>query len=340
MKTFNPYLSIIVTSRNDTHRPDLKSRLHITIHRWSNLCKKYQLSTEYLMIEWNPPKDSPSLKEILREMPVHEYFKIRIITVSANIHQRIDSQNSLPLHQMIAKNVGIRRAKGKYLLCTNMDIFPDSLLVEEIAKKYLQPGFFYRANRCDIPENIYLMTDHELEIFSRNHIIRRLGMDARWPGLKVFKKNYIIYRYSIFKLFYPLLLVIKQIVMSKDKYNIAKIDKEASGDFTLMHKKDWLKIEGYYEFTGYPLHIDSLALVRATMLGIKQHIFKKEYCVYHIDHAGSWTEETAHTLQMKHPYLNWTDIEKLSILMKKGLFTYNKSEWGLLNENLPEEWIA
>lgn len=340
METFNPYLSIIVTSRNDTHRPDLISRLHTTIHRWSSLCKKYQLATEYLMIEWNPPMDTLSIKEILQEMPVHEYFKIRIITVSASIHQTIDPQNSLPLYQMIAKNVGIRRAKGEYLLCTNMDIFPDSLLIAEIAKKNLQKGFFYRANRCDIPENIYTLSGHELENFSRNHIIRRMGMDARWPGLKVFKKQYRIYRYSFFKPFYPLLLVIKRIMLGKDKFNIAKIDKEACGDFTLMNKQDWLKIEGYHEFTGYPLHIDSLALIKATLMGIKQHIFNKKCCVYHIDHTGSWSEETANTLQIKHPYMNWADIEKLTLLMKKGLFTYNNPEWGLLNEKLPEAWIS
>lgn len=340
METFNPYLSIIVTSRNDTHRPDLISRLHTTIHRWSYLCKKYQLATEYLMIEWNPPMDTPSLKEILQEMPVHEYFKIRIITVSASIHQTIDPQNSVPLHQMIAKNVGIRRAKGEYVLCTNMDIFPDSLLIEEIAKKNLQPGFFYRANRCDIPENIYNMDSHDLENFSRNHIHRRMGMDARWPGLKVFKNQYFIYRYKFFKPFYPLLLVIKRIMLGKDKFNIAKIDKEACGDFTLMSKQDWLKIEGYHEFTGYPLHMDSLALIKATLMGIKQCIFNKECCVYHIDHAGSWAEETAHTLQIKHPYMNWGDIENLTLLMKKGLFIYNTPAWGLLNEKLPEAWIA
>ncbi len=340
MQSFNPYLSIIVTCRNDTHRPDLVSRLHTTIHRWSSLCKKYHLSTEYLMVEWNPPAENPPLKTVLQNLPVHEYFKIRIITVSANIHQKVDPNNLLPLHQMIAKNVGIRRANGGYVLCTNLDIFPDSLLIEEIAKKKIQPGYFYRANRCDISENIYALSGNELENFSRNHIIRRLGMDAYWPGLKVFKKQYFIYRYWFFKPFFPLLLIVKRIVLGFDKFNIARIDKEACGDFTLMSKQDWLKIEGYHEFTGYPLHIDSLALIRATLMGLKQHIFNKQCCVYHIDHAGSWTEETAHTLQIKYPFLSWKDLEKLTLLMKKGLFTYNKPEWGLLNENLPEEWIA
>ncbi|MCX7744776.1 MAG: hypothetical protein N2167_09475 [Flavobacteriales bacterium] len=340
MGTFKPYLSIIVTSRNDAHRLDLISRLRTTIDQWSKLCNEYRLATEYLMIEWNPPPEKPPLKSILQGIPLNEFFKIRIITVSETIHRKIDPQNTIPLHQMIAKNVGIRRAYGEFLLCTNLDIFPDSLLIQEIAKKTLQPGIFYRANRCDVPDNIYTIANHELENYSRNHIIRRMGMDARWPGLKVYKKQYCIYRYSLFRPSYPLLLILKRIILGEKKFNIARIDKEACGDFTLMSKHDWLKVQGYHEFPGYPLHIDSLALIKASLIGIKQHIFNKQCCVYHIDHTGSWTEETAHTLQIKKPYMTWKEIEKIILRMKEGFFIYNDPEWGLLNEKLSEVWVS
>lgn len=340
MEAFNPYLSIIVACRNDSHRTDMKTLLHKVIQQWSSLCQKYHLAAEYLVVEWNPPTENPSIKEILLDAPVNEYFKIRIITVSEKIHNKIDPQNILPLHQMIAKNTGIRRAKGKFLLCTNMDVFPDSLLIKEIANKKLRPGYYYRANRCDIPDKIFSVPEPDNEIFARQHIIRRMGMNSRWPGLKVYKKQYVVYRYEVFKPFYPILLIIKRLLLGKDKFKIATIDKEACGDFTLMNKEDWIKVSGYIEHPVYPLHIDTLALVRARFLGIKQHIFSKEHCVYHIDHKGSWTEETAHTLQIEQPYMSWSDAEKVIDEMKQGIFNYNTPNWGLEYEQLPETWIA
>jgi hypothetical protein len=166
-----------------------------------------------------------------------------------------------------------------------------------------------------------------------------MGMNHRWPGLKVHKKQYFIYRYSAFNPFYPILLVIKKWILGKEKFKIASIDKEASGDFTLMSKEDWLKIDGYMELPIYPLHIDSLALIKAYLSGIKQYIFDEKRCVYHIDHPGSWREEIASSLQIKHPHYSWTDVEKIIQQMKSGSMIYNKPNWGLANEILPEQWI-
>ena len=45
------------------------------------------------------------------------------------LHRRLKYADRLPLFQMIAKNVGIRRAKGQFVLATNIDIlFSDELI--------------------------------------------------------------------------------------------------------------------------------------------------------------------------------------------------------------------
>lgn len=339
MENFIPYLSIIVACRNDSHRPDMKTLLHKVIQRWSSLSLKYHLSSEYIVVEWNPPIENPPLKEILLQAPVNEYFKIRIITVSQKLHNTIDPHNILPLHQMIAKNVGIRRAIGKFLLCTNIDIFPDDLLIKEIAQKKLSSAFYYRANRCDIPNKILAIPEHEIENFARKNIIRRMGMHHQCPGLKVYKKQYLVYRYTIFKPFYPFLLILKKILLGKNKFQIATIDKEACGDFTMMSKEDWIKISGYVERPIYPLHIDTLALVKARLSGFKQYIFHENQCVYHIDHEASWREEIASTLQINKPYFTWQQIESIIQQINQGTFLYNQPHWGLNTEQLPEEWI-
>ena len=43
----------------------------------------------------------------------------------------------IPFYQMIAKNVGIRRAKGKFVLASNIDIFLDDELMKLISKRSL-----------------------------------------------------------------------------------------------------------------------------------------------------------------------------------------------------------
>ena len=40
----------------------------------------------------------------------------------SELHARYPHGDALPLYQMIAKNVGIRRARGQFVLATNIDI--------------------------------------------------------------------------------------------------------------------------------------------------------------------------------------------------------------------------
>ena len=47
---------------------------------------------------------------------------VRIITVPSHLHQQLRYSEHLPLFQMIAKNVGIQRARGEFVLVTNIDV--------------------------------------------------------------------------------------------------------------------------------------------------------------------------------------------------------------------------
>ena len=65
-------------------------------------------------------------------------------------YSRLQYADVLPLFQMIAKNVGIRRARGRFVLATNIDIIFSNELVEFIAAGRIEPGYLYRVNRHDI----------------------------------------------------------------------------------------------------------------------------------------------------------------------------------------------
>ncbi|MCZ2442407.1 MAG: hypothetical protein LC101_01305 [Flavobacteriales bacterium] len=333
-----PYLSIVMTARNDGHGGNLRERINASLIVWSALCLEYILSIEILLVEWNPLPSHPPLRDIIDHNYNNTYVRLRIITVPASVHSQADKEDPLAFHQMIAKNVGIRAAKGLFILCTNIDVFPDSNLIQLLAERELEENTFYRALRADIPASAPLESSvSKLIEYARRHIIRKMGMHPQWPGLKIYKTQYFLYRYQSLKFLYPFLLLIKQIVLGSFRYKISTIDKEASGDFTLMSKSGWIKIKGYHEWKGYPLHIDSLALIQAYFKGMKQVIFRSECCIYHIDHPGSWHEEDAPDPKTLPPYLSWQDILTIAEQIQKGRFDYNDDFWGLSAHTLKEE---
>jgi hypothetical protein len=79
---------------------------------------------------------------------------VRIIEVPHEEHCRLEYSDRLPLYQMIGKNVGIRRARGEYVVATNIDILFSDELMRFIASRRLQHGFVYRVDRVDVPAEL------------------------------------------------------------------------------------------------------------------------------------------------------------------------------------------
>src|SRR5262249_5544096 len=144
-----PYLSVIVTTRNDDHGGDPLKRLQAFVNCFQQQCRRTGLDAEVVVVEWNPPADRPSVSSLLR-IPGDAVCTYRFIDVPPELHQRLRHADVLPLFQMIAKNVGIRRARGQYVLATNIDIIFANQLVEYLASRPLQPFRLYRVDRHDI----------------------------------------------------------------------------------------------------------------------------------------------------------------------------------------------
>src|SRR5690349_4578563 len=111
-----PYISVIATARNDNHGGNLLGRIQVFVDAWINQAKRHNLVSELILVEWNPPADKPKLAQALRWPEDTGPCEIRIIEVPPEIHARYQHAAALPLYQMIAKNVGIRRARGEFLL--------------------------------------------------------------------------------------------------------------------------------------------------------------------------------------------------------------------------------
>jgi len=169
----SPYLSLVVTARNDDHGGSLLSRMQTFVNAWIGQCQRHDLSSELIVVEWNPPEDRPPLIEALKWPADMHPCEVRFIQVRPEIHRRYKHAEALPLYQMIAKNVGIRRARGCFVLATNIDIIFSDELVGYLAQMCLDSGRMYRIDRHDVMGGVPVDGSVEEQLaYCNSHLIR------------------------------------------------------------------------------------------------------------------------------------------------------------------------
>lgn len=167
-----PYLSIVATTRNDDHGGDALSRTQIFVDALAAQCERHGLDAELVLVEWNPPADRPGLREALRWPEPRDHFEARIVEVPEAVHNRLEHSDKLPLFQMIAKNVGIRRARGSFVLATNIDLIFSDELMQFLAKRRLASDVVYVVDRYDVDVGIPAAPiDEQLE-WCEGHLVR------------------------------------------------------------------------------------------------------------------------------------------------------------------------
>jgi hypothetical protein len=339
-KTQTPYLSLVVTSRNDNHGGDMTKRMRIFVNGLIHQTNKYKVLCELIMVEWNPPVNEKLLHEVLPQAGKEDYLTIRYIQVPAKEHQKLAFSDRLSIFQMIAKNVGIRRAKADFVLCTNIDLLFSDELFERIAKKDFKRGEFYRANRCDVPSDIDegLSTKEQLAYAEKN-ILQRLGKNSMYPNFS--NTSSFLFRFKICYPVFKRLSKLKTFISKPESELYNTLDLDACGDFTLMSKEDWIKIQVYPELEVYSLHIDSMALFAAAAAGIKPVTFPAQQCTYHISHKGGWefqTKKEKLLFYVNKPVLDWWAVYELGmeLLKNKESYNINAENWGLADVALNE----
>jgi hypothetical protein len=339
-QTKTPYISIVTVSRNDNHGGDMLKRMRLFVKGLIHQCNKFKLPCELLIIEWNPIAGEKLLNQILPRVVEDDYLTIRYIIVPNELHVTLAFSQQIPLFQMIGKNVGIRKAKADFVLCTNVDLLFSDELFERLAKRNLEEGTFYRANRCDVPNTLDETRQVEEQLhFCKNNIKKRLGKNAFYPNFA--DTTGFMFKYVFFLPLLKFLSFVKAIYAKSLIDRLNELDLDACGDFTLMSKKDWVNIQGYPELEIYSIHIDSMGILAAAAQGMKQVIFAGDECTYHMEHSGGW--EFGNPIEKiyfytKKPMLDWWTVREagLHIMQNKSKFNLNKENWGLNDKQLKE----
>ncbi len=192
-----PYLSVVVTTRNDDHGGSLLGRTQAFVNGFLSQCRRHKVPAELIIVEWNPPPDRPPLAEALHWRDSDGWCQVRIIEVPPEMHQRWRTWKALPLYQMTAKNVGIRRARGEFVLATNIDILFSDELMELLAQRRLDPGKMYRVNRWDIMSDVPVNgTVEEQLAYCQSHLIRLSAREGTFrvkpDGSRLIEANDIV----------------------------------------------------------------------------------------------------------------------------------------------------
>jgi len=120
-----------------------------------------------------------------------------------------------------------------------------------------------------------------------------------------------------------------------------KLHTNACGDFTMIDKESFYKINGYYEFEGFSWHIDSLLLFKAYYY-LKLDFINQNFPIYHINHEPGKKYSSKGKIsikKIKKLKLNFINDQRLLNLINNYRYNkydkYDKKEnWGLAKERL------
>ena len=147
-----PYVSIVLTGRNDEYGLDFRGRFFRTLRFNCRELTACGVSFDIVFVEWAAPRDRPLLVDLARdavpELRAGSLFKG--IVVDPQYQDVLSLNPRLEYLEFLAKNVGIRRADGDYILTSNCDVFFGRTVLSVLARRALEPRVVYRAARHDL----------------------------------------------------------------------------------------------------------------------------------------------------------------------------------------------
>ena len=288
----NPYLSVVMASRNDDHGGNMLRRMQVSISGLLEQLEKYKIESEFILVDWNPPTDKPLLKDVIQWSDRLEYCTIRIITVPPLIHQRYKYSDKIPMNVVVAINCGIRQARGRFILPSTIDLLYSGELMSYIASKGLKEDERYRVDRCDVDRNValYNTLKEQLDYCQKNII-------------KINSHSHVT------------------------KRGLPDLHTNACGDFQLMSRHYWHLLRGYREADITAAYVDGLLSYASYVAGVREIVLGSPMHLYHIDHDDKFADRC----KVGVYGLGYAKYREMchDIVNGKQSYIFNDDSWGL-----------
>ncbi len=233
-----PHVSFVTFGRNDDYTPDFAQRFEKVVSTLAAQLDRARVESEIVIVEWNPPAGRPLLLDLLAGQQRHDFVSIKGYVVGANFHAGFEGSQERGMHAGECWNVGIRRARGRFVTPKASDTFFSPQLIELIAQRDLRSDEMYRADRYDVavPADFW-SADGEAWI-------------AQLDSLPAERNAYL---------------------RQMDYWQLRDLHSNACGDFLLMASEVWHRLRGHpLDKSVLMLDGDSLVLHAAAGLGIRE----------------------------------------------------------------------
>lgn len=281
MNMLNPKISFVTAARNDDYGGNFLGRMNTSFRVLEHLVAKYPGVFELVVVEYNPPSGALPLADVMT-IRGSEAFPVRIITVPSEFHTSVAQGKKNPFLEYLAKNIGIRRAHGKFVVSTNPDIVFSEAMIDHFARTDLKPGYFYRANRHDLSVRGFPPDASVPFVLDRcNRLVTRIWLagDLRYVSLSRWFKRFLNKPRPRNFFLCPWFNPVRNLMRSLKGAD--RIHDAAAGDFVMAHRDAWAWVRGFDQgpfnsyVDGYNVHMFHCA-------GFQQEILP--FPIYHINH--------------------------------------------------------
>jgi len=292
----NFHLSIVLTFRLDGYGAHLEQRAgnHIgVLHRQLTKHASLDRPVEIIIVEWGWSPEHASVARFVESLGLESSTKpvfIRVIRVPREVTERKDiNPHNLKYLEFHAKNVGIRRARGKFILACNPDDLFKGELVRLMTSSELEKDVFYRTALVTLNVSTPDHWDHP-------KVGSWLGQDIDLPPNPSADQLFHWLEDGRFE-YGPILggwgyqaYVDVCTKRSEAPFNHSRVPMAvrnrmylpAAGDFLLAHRNAWDDIGGYPEIgVG---NVDSVALCMMHAMGYHQIVVVQPCVTIHQKH--------------------------------------------------------
>ena len=145
----------MLTGRNDDYGAGFQTRFFRTLRFNHRELTARGVAFELIFVEWAPPVDRTRLVDLVFDaVPELDPNACRWYLVDPQYQDALSLNPRLVYLEFVAKNVGIRRASGRFVLTSNCDVYLGRVVLDALATGTLKTAVVYRAARHDLRQEV------------------------------------------------------------------------------------------------------------------------------------------------------------------------------------------